>query len=96
MLLDYVFQTRLPFQSRVSAQNVQLATTVSGRPPVVAFAPIVDRGLFGGISTGEGSGRWWQAPHAMKRSRLAEKLARFTPAKRRSVGGTVIGGGAVG
>lgn len=47
---------------------------MSGLPPVAAFAPVVDIGLFGGISTGEGRGRWWEAPHAMKRSRRVPSL----------------------
>ncbi|CAN0524651.1 unnamed protein product, partial [Laminaria digitata] len=47
----------------------QAVTSVSGLPPVAAFAPVVDIGLFGGISTGEGGGKWWTAPHAKTRSR---------------------------
>lgn len=43
-------------------------TSVSGTAPVATFAPVEDIGLLGGISTGEGSGKWWQAPHAVKRS----------------------------
>eukprot|EP00904_Undaria_pinnatifida_P003716 jgi/Undpi1/13345/HiC_scaffold_8.g03004.m1 len=49
-------------------------TSVSGLPPVAVFAPVVDIGLFGGISTGEGGGKWWKAPHAKTRSRCLEDL----------------------
>lgn len=41
---------------------------------MATFAPVKDIGLLGGISTGEGSGKWWQAPHAVKRSRYAKAI----------------------
>ncbi|CAM9358382.1 unnamed protein product, partial [Ectocarpus sp. 13 AM-2016] len=71
-------KTRAYVDSHRNCEDIAMqmaVTSVSGLPPVAAFAPVVDIGLFGGISTGEGSGKWWQAPHAKKRSRQCRCLA---------------------
>ncbi|CAM9291604.1 unnamed protein product [Choristocarpus tenellus] len=51
-----------------------VVTAASGLPPVTTFAPLHDHGLLSGISTGEGSGKWWRAPHAVKRSKCLADL----------------------
>lgn len=53
----------------VATGREQVVTMSTGFPPVAVFAPVRDIGLLGGISTGEGKGRWWEAPHAQKRSK---------------------------
>ncbi|CAN0028717.1 unnamed protein product [Ectocarpus sp. 12 AP-2014] len=70
-------KTRAYVDSHRNCEDIAMqmaVTSVSGLPPVAAFAPVVDIGLFGGISTGEGSGKWWHAPHAKKRSRRVQYL----------------------
>ncbi|CBN77922.1 Glycosyltransferase, family GT64 [Ectocarpus siliculosus] len=70
-------KTRAYVDSHRNCEDIAMqmaVTSVSGLPPVAAFAPVVDVGLFGGISIGEGSGKWWQAPHAKKRSRCLADL----------------------
>ncbi|CAM9836321.1 unnamed protein product [Ectocarpus fasciculatus] len=71
-IVQAMVRTRAYVDSHRNCEDIAMqmaVTSVSGLPPVAAFAPVVDIGLFGGISTGEGSGKWWQAPHAKKRSR---------------------------
>eukprot|EP00903_Cladosiphon_okamuranus_P008537 g8196.t1 len=76
-MVDAMVKTRAYVDVHRNCEDIAMqmaVTSVSGLPPVAAFAPVVDIGLFGGISTGEGSGRWWQAPHAVKRSRCLADL----------------------
>ncbi|CAM9507516.1 unnamed protein product [Discosporangium mesarthrocarpum] len=71
---------------------MQMAVTAaSGLPPVLAFAPVSDRGLLGGISTGEGRGKWWKAPHAVKRSKCISDLTQTFCRNRVGAGGSGVG-----
>eukprot|EP00752_Nemacystus_decipiens_P006665 g5992.t1 len=76
-MVDAMDKTRAYVDSHRNCEDIAMqmtVTSVSGLPPIASFAPVVDVGLFGGISMGEGSGRWWKAPHATKRSRCLADL----------------------